>query len=73
MGGIRPGRTAPPITSPLGHPVNQVHAGAAGVNAGVLSCENCHTVREADGGSSMEVLGDRRGGVWADTPVVTVP
>ena len=53
-------------------PVNQVHAGAASVNAGT-ACTVCHTVRAADGGSSMEVLGDNRGGVWADTPVVAPP
>lgn len=53
-------------------PVNQVHFGQAGVNAG-QACTVCHTVRAADGGASMEVLGDRRGGVWADTPVVAAP
>jgi hypothetical protein len=53
-------------------PVNQVHDGAGGVNAGV-PCTGCHTVRASDGASSMEVLGDNRGGVWADTPVVAPP
>jgi hypothetical protein len=53
-------------------PVNQVHAGAGGVNTGT-ACTVCHTVRASDGGASMEVLGDNRGGVWADTPVVAPP
>jgi hypothetical protein len=59
-----------PVT---GAPVNQLHAGATGVNAGVLSCADCHTIRETDGGAPMETLADDRGGVWADTPVVAPP
>jgi len=53
-------------------PVNQVHAGSGAVNGGT-ACTVCHTVRASDGASSMEVLGDNRGGVWADTPVVAPP
>jgi len=54
-------------------PVNQIHPGAAGVTSGALSCADCHTVRAADGGASMEVLTGNRGGIWADTPVVAPP
>ena len=57
-----------PVT---GLAVDQVHAGAAGVNVGT-SCTSCHTVRDADGfsaGGSMESVAGQRGGVWADTPV----
>jgi Ethylbenzene dehydrogenase len=52
--------------------VNQTHFGASGVNAGT-ACTVCHSVRAADGGSSMEELADNRGGVWEDTPVVAPP
>ena len=69
-GGAQAGKVyTDPVTAA---PVNQVHAGAGSVNVGI-SCVTCHTVREADGGASMEVLGDRRGGVWADTPVPVIP
>jgi hypothetical protein len=39
--------------------VNQSHAGADSVNAGI-ACTVCHAVRATDGGASMEDLTDNR-------------
>jgi hypothetical protein len=48
--------------------VDQVHGGAAAVASGT-PCTDCHVVRIADGGNSMEALAGARGGVWTNTPV----
>jgi hypothetical protein len=50
-----------------GLPVDQVHGGSDDVLNGA-ACTQCHVVRIADGGLSMEALAGQRGGVWADTP-----
>ena len=54
-----------PVTGAV---VDQVHGGAAQVAAGA-ACTNCHVVRIADGGNSMEAVAGDRGGVWTNTPV----
>ena len=52
---------------------DQKHGGSAGVNAGT-ACTVCHAVRSVvDGDNSMEVLAEKRGGIWEDTPVVAIP
>ena len=58
--------------------VGQAHAGSGAVNAGT-GCTNCHTVRDSEPApplfpsGAMEDLTERRGGIWEDTPVVTIP
>jgi mono/diheme cytochrome c family protein len=56
--------------------VDQTHGGSDAVNNGD-ACASCHTVREGDEGpatnfGAMETLAGQRGGIWENTPVVTV-
>lgn len=61
-----------PVT---GSNVSQAHAGASFVQNGT-SCTSCHKVRTADPnpplpiGGAMETIAQRRGGVWAPTPIL---
>lgn len=59
-----------------GAPVDQGHGGSAAVSVGT-SCVTCHTIRNADipgagqTAGAMEALTEQRGGIWADTPVIS--
>lgn len=63
-------------TDAQGQIVGQAHAGATAVNAGT-ACVDCHTVRTGDAtppmgdSGAMEVLTERRGGIWENTPVIS--
>jgi hypothetical protein len=64
-------------TNAQGQLVGQAHSDSGSVNAGV-ACTSCHNVRDTDAApplfnaGSMEHLTERRGGIWEDTPVVTI-
>jgi hypothetical protein len=65
-------------TNAQGQLIGQAHSGSGAVNGGV-ACTNCHAPRVLDpdppafNAGAMEDLTERRGGIWEDTPVVSIP
>jgi len=65
-------------TNAQGQLISQVHNGSGAVNNGT-ACTNCHAPRVLDpapptfNAGAMEDLTERRGGIWEDTPVVSIP
>jgi hypothetical protein len=61
-----------------GQLVGQAHNGSGAVNGGT-PCTDCHNVRTIDpapplfDAGAMEDHTQERGGIWEDTPVVTIP